>query len=88
MAVPWQVRLGLTSRELDYDDVLKTLSVPSLVTHGTADKLVLLSMAEHIVKTVPGARGSFYDGVGHVPFVEDFDRFNEELRNLTNSANA
>ena len=88
MAVPWQVRLGLTSRELDYDEVLKTLSVPALVTHGTADQLVLPSMAEHIVKTVPGAKPSFYDGVGHVPFVEDIDRFNDELRNLTTRANA
>jgi len=88
MVVPWQVRLGLTSRELDYDDVLETLTVPALVTHGTADRLVLLSMAEHIVRTVPGAEQSFYEDVGHVPFVEDIDRFNEELRSLTSRANA
>ena len=88
MVVPWQVRLGLTSRELDYDDVLETLTVPALVTHGTADRLVLPAMAEHIVRTVPGAEQSFYEGVGHVPFVEDIDRFNEELRSLTTRANA
>ena len=51
-----------------------------LVTHGRADAIVLPSMAEHVLEVCPTARASWYDGVGHLPFVEDPARFDRELR--------
>jgi pimeloyl-ACP methyl ester carboxylesterase len=83
MAVPARVRGNLAAREIDDDDVLRTLTVPVLVTHGRADSLVLPAMAEHIVATCPAAEASWYDGVGHLPHIEAPERFNRELAELT-----
>ena len=79
MVVPAEVRGALISREIDGDDVLSTLSVPVLVTHGRADAIVLPSMAEHVLEVCGTAEPSWYDGVGHMPFWEDHERFNREL---------
>ena len=82
MVVPAQVRQALFAREIDADDVLSRLSVPVLVTHGRADAIVLPSMAEHVLGVCGTARASWYDDVGHMPFVEAPDRFDRELREL------
>ncbi len=79
MVVPPQVREALISRQIDGSDVLSTLTVPVLVTHGQADTLVLPSMAEHVLAVCDNAEVSWYDGVGHLPFIEDPARFNREL---------
>ncbi len=79
MVVPAEVKVGMASRELNFDDTLAGISVPALVTQGRADSVVLPTMAEHIAATVPGAETSFYDGVGHSPFLENSERFNSEL---------
>ena len=82
MVVPPQVRGALISREIDGDDVLATLSVPVLVTHGRSDTIVLPSMAEHVLDVCKTATPSWYDGVGHAPLLEDHPRFNHELADL------
>jgi non-heme chloroperoxidase len=86
--VPAQVRANLAARELDCDDVLAALEVPLLVTQGRADTVVLLAMAEHVLATCPTAEASWYDGVGHVPHLEDPERFNRELADLVRRARA
>ena len=86
MAVPAQIRANLAAREIDGDDVLRTLEVPLLVSHGRADTVVLPAMPEHILTTCPTAEASWYDGVGHTAFLEDPDRFNRELADLTRRA--
>jgi non-heme chloroperoxidase len=82
VVVPAAIRAALAARELDYDDVLQTLEVPLLVTQGRADSVVLPAMAEHVLATCPTAEASWYDGVGHVPHLEEPDRFNRELAEL------
>jgi pimeloyl-ACP methyl ester carboxylesterase len=69
--VPATVRAHLAARSIDCDDVLRTLSMPVLVTHGRADPVVLPAMAEHVLATCPTAEASWYDGVGHVPHLEE-----------------
>jgi pimeloyl-ACP methyl ester carboxylesterase len=86
MAVPARIRANLAAREIDGDDVLRTLEVPLLVSHGRADTVVLPAMAEHILATCPAAEASWYDGVGHTAFLEDPERFNRELADLTRRA--
>src|SRR5215207_1497757 len=76
---PSQVRAHLGTREIDSDDVLSTLTVPVLVTQGREDIVVLPTMAEHILSTCPSATPSWYEEVGHAPFLEDPERFNREL---------
>ena len=85
MAAPAHARAGLAARELDYDDVLRTLAVPLLVTQGRADSVVLPAMAEHILATCPTAQPAWYDGVGHLPHMEEPERFNRELGELARS---
>lgn len=81
-----QVRQALFAREIDDTDVLRELSVPVLVTHGRRDKIVLPSMAEHTLANCPTAVASWYEDVGHMPFLEDADRFNSELAAFTEGA--
>jgi hypothetical protein len=59
-----------------------------LVTQGRADSVVLPAMAEHILATCPTAEASWYDGVGHVPHMEEPERFNHELAELTHRVGA
>ena len=86
--VPAAIRAHLAAREIDCDDVLGTLEVPVLVTHGRADSVVLPAMAEHVLAACPTAEASWYDGVGHVPHLEEPERFNHELAELTRHARA
>jgi non-heme chloroperoxidase len=79
MVVPPEIRGALIAREIDADDVLAGLSVPVLVIHGTEDSIVLPSMARHVVERCPAAAISWYEGVGHTPFVEAQERFDQEL---------
>jgi pimeloyl-ACP methyl ester carboxylesterase len=79
MMVPPKVRLGLSNRPLDIDDLLRSLKLPVLVTHGSEDKNSNLIAAEYTAKMIPGAKLSVYQGIGHSPFFEDAPRFNTEL---------
>jgi non-heme chloroperoxidase len=88
MAVPARIRANLASREIDCDDVLRTLDVPVLVSHGRADIVVLPAMAEHVLETCPTADVSWYDGVGHAPHLEQPERFNRELADLVRRVEA
>jgi non-heme chloroperoxidase len=83
IAVPAQIRANLAAREIDCDDVLGALEVPLLVTQGRADTVVLPAMAEHVLAICPTAEASWYDGVGHLPHMEEPARFNRELAELT-----
>jgi pimeloyl-ACP methyl ester carboxylesterase len=82
VSVPPEVLGALISRQIDSDDVLRRLRMPVLVTHGRRDEIVLPAMAEHILRTCPTATASWYDRVGHAPFIEDARRFNSELGDL------
>ena len=88
VVVPAAVRANLGARELDDDDVLRALEVPLLVTHGREDSVVLPAMAEHVLATCPTAEASWYEGVGHLPHLEEPERFNRELAALVRRARA
>jgi len=83
MVVPASIRANLVAREIDDDDVLGALAIPVLVTHGRADSVVLPAMAEHLLTMCPTAEASWYEGVGHGPQLEEPERFNRELAELT-----
>jgi non-heme chloroperoxidase len=88
IVVPARIRASLFAREIDCDDVLQSLEVPLLVTQGQADIVVLPAMAEHILAACPTAEASWYVGVGHVPHLEEPERFNRELAELTRRVHA
>jgi non-heme chloroperoxidase len=84
--VPPKVRLGMSNRPLNVDDMLRSLALPVLVTHGAEDKNSNLIVAEYTAKMIPGAKLSVYQGIGHAPFFEDAPRFNAELAGFVRSA--
>jgi non-heme chloroperoxidase len=57
----------------------RAVTVPTLVTHGRGDHVVLPAAAEYTASLAPGATLSWYDDCGHSPFFEYAGRFNEEL---------
>lgn len=77
--MPASIRRNLLGRPTPYEEMLKALRVPVLVTHGREDKAVVAAMGEYTARTVPGAQLSMYEGIGHCPFWEDAPRFNAEL---------
>ena len=86
MAVPASIRGALIAREIDHTDIYSRLSVPVLITHGREDMIILPSMAEHLVRHCSAAVVSWYDEVGHMPFVEEAERFNLELAAFVDQA--
>jgi non-heme chloroperoxidase len=88
MMVPPQVRANIgRATPLNMDETLKALKLPVLVTQGAADKFILVAAAKYTAATIPGAKLSVYDGVGHAPFWEDAARFNAELSAFVRAAN-
>ncbi|MDG3009952.1 alpha/beta hydrolase [Rhodococcus sp. D2-41] len=79
LATPPRVRAALFGRTVNHDDLLARLTIPVLVMHGTADRVVDLQSARYAVETVPHARASFWEGGGHVPFLENEGRFIGEI---------
>jgi pimeloyl-ACP methyl ester carboxylesterase len=86
MVVRPNVRGALLQRELDFASLLEGITVPVLVTHGRSDTLVLPAMADYILNHCKTAEVSWYEGVGHAPFLEEPLRFNTELKRFAASA--
>jgi non-heme chloroperoxidase len=87
MVVPAQVRAAVGARTSNPGDLLHSLLLPALVTHGTRDQVILPAFGEFTASALPSAQRSFYDGIGHSPFFEDAPRFNEELAAFVRAAN-
>ena len=76
---PVAVRKLLAGRPAAYDDTLRAIRVPMLVTHGREDQISAVAMSEYTHKLVPHSTLSIYEGIGHGTFFEDPARFNAEL---------
>jgi non-heme chloroperoxidase len=82
MLLPFQAREaigGWSTTPADTLPALAKIRVPTLVTHGRLDAIVLPLAAEMTAQAIPGARLSWFDACGHAPFQEDPTRFNREL---------
>jgi non-heme chloroperoxidase len=64
---------------------LNKVRVPTLVTHGRRDTVVLPCAAERTADAIKGARISWFDQSGHSPFAEEPQRFNRELAQFVKS---
>jgi len=77
---PQFTSLALTLRKaIDFTPIISSLDIPILATYGTKDSVALPIAGEHIVTSCQNASSSFYEGVGHAPFIERPERFNREL---------
>ena len=88
MTVRPDVRASLGAREVNGADALASLRKPALVTQGRKDTIVLPAMADFILAHCTTATASWYDSAAHGPFVEETERFNEELAIFVRAARA
>jgi non-heme chloroperoxidase len=89
MLVPLAVREAIGRWATDPQATLPALArvrVPTLVTHGRQDALVLPLAAELTADAIPSARLSWFEACGHSPFQEDAPRFNRELAAFVSAA--
>ncbi|TSD99538.1 alpha/beta hydrolase [Skermania sp. ID1734] len=80
LSTPPQVREGMFRRKADHDDLLRTLDIPVLLMHGTADPVVDIAASEHAAALLPAAQTSWWEGAQHGLFIEDPDRFAAEVQ--------
>jgi pimeloyl-ACP methyl ester carboxylesterase len=66
-------------RAHDVADRLGEITAPTLVVHGEADPLVRVENGRHLAASIRGAKLIVYQGVGHIPEVECYERFNADL---------
>jgi pimeloyl-ACP methyl ester carboxylesterase len=82
MAVPPYVRARLFGRQIENDDLLMKITKPVFIAHGEADRIVLPEMANYHAAKIKHAQLSLYPNIGHMPFWEDPERFNAQLRSF------
>ena len=88
--------LSLSVKPTRIKPVSTTIAEPTrknarVFDRDSADAVLLCSVnfhtAQYTAKTIPGARLSVYEGIGHAPFYEDASRFNAELAAFVRDAN-
>jgi len=67
------------------EDVLATITVPTLVITGELDDRIDPSHARHLAETIPGARLVTIEGAGHLPQLDNPAAFDAELEAFLNS---
>ena len=80
--VPQEIREAISVWATGVDETraaLNRVRIPTLISHGRDDALILPAAAEMTAAAIKGSRISWYDDCGHSPFVEHADRFNREL---------
>lgn len=80
LSVPPSVRSALFRRDAGSEDVLVELDKPTLIVHGTADRVIEPSAAEHALGKIPGGVGRWFADGGHAPFAESVAEFDAVLR--------
>ena len=64
----------------DASDRLGGLSAPTLVLHGTADRVLPVGNADVLADSLPHAEVELFDGGPHLFFVEERERVNDRVR--------
>ncbi len=68
---------NLTSGGMLGPSILGAVRVPTLVLWGSHDPLLPPSIAKRMARAIPGARLVFLEESGHLPMVEEPERFNQ-----------
>jgi 3-oxoadipate enol-lactonase len=63
----------------DYRESLKTFRFPCMIVFGTDDAYTTLQQAEEMHTAIANSQLEIFEGVGHMPNLEDEDRFNRCL---------
>ncbi|UIP01348.1 alpha/beta hydrolase (plasmid) [Halobaculum sp. CBA1158] len=66
-------------RAFDAGDDLADLTLPTLVAHGTADRVLPVENGELLASAIPDAESEFVEGGSHLFFIEDAARVNDRI---------
>lgn len=80
------VHLLANLADLDITESVKKIHQPCLVIHGENDPVVPVAQAKLVGEIVRHAEVALYPGVGHLPFAERPERFEQDLNNWLCSA--
>lgn len=65
---------------------LRTINIPTLIIHGTADQFMPIEHGQKLAETIPNATGLWLEGVGHLfPYPNMDDINNRILSHLENA---
>lgn len=79
-AWPYAITQSITAlRDLDLRPSLSKIEIPTVVFNGVHDKLCSIELAEQLSKGIPGSHLVRFENSGHALFVEEADKFNNEL---------
>lgn len=72
-------RQGMFQRQIDNRELMKNLTLPTLIVQGNKDTIVLPTYADHIARHIGHASRVDYANCGHAPFAEMPERFNNDV---------
>lgn len=79
-AWPYAITESITAlRDLDLRPSLSKIRIPTVIFHGTQDKLCPFVFAEQLQKGINNSYIVKFENSGHALFVEEADKFNTEL---------
>ncbi|MFE7064848.1 alpha/beta fold hydrolase [Sutcliffiella sp. NPDC057660] len=64
---------------VDYRATLPSIQSPALLCFGREEKLIPVAAGEHLKRNLPNAELVLFENSCHCPFLEETDRFNEEV---------
>jgi pimeloyl-ACP methyl ester carboxylesterase len=73
------VAQAMAALTFDTESRLGTISAPTLVIAGTADRVVPPENSRLLAAAIPGARLALLECAGHLMFIEAYERFNREV---------
>jgi pimeloyl-ACP methyl ester carboxylesterase len=68
------------NREIDVRDVLRLVSVPTLILHRTGDRITSIEQARYLARHIPSAKLVEFPGDDHIPTVGDYDSILDEVQ--------
>ena len=85
MVVQPGVRHAMLSRVVDNDDLVRTIKLPVLITHGAEDRVVSLAVTDDHRALIPHAQIQIIPGAGHAAFWDQAGAFNRQLREFADA---
>jgi len=82
LPVPEKADLEKWFSRLEHEDLrphLSKINIPTLIIHGDQDPIVQLGAAKYLYEQIKGSRLVVLKGVGHAPFLEKPQEFNQLL---------
>ncbi len=64
----------------DIRDNLNDIKVPTLIIHGSIDKICPVGAGRYMAKEIPDSKLIILEGVGHAPFLTQPERVNKEIK--------